>query len=79
MFPSLVGLILEDAAPHIRGRATSGLTMAVFLAQFLSPVVMAAAAGGGTAEWFSVAGQGTLAVGAALVAWFVWIRARRAG
>ena len=67
MFPSLVGVILEDAAPHIRGRATSGLTMAVFLAQFLSPVVMAAVAGGGTAEWFSLAGQGTLAVGAALV------------
>jgi len=79
MFPALVGLILEDAAPHIRGRASSGLTMAVFLAQFLSPVVMAAVAGGGTAEWFSLAGQGTLAVGAALVAWFVWIRARRAG
>ncbi len=79
LFPSLVGLILEDAAPHIRGRASSGLTMAVFLAQFLSPVVMTAAAGGGTADWFSRAGQGALAVGAALVVCFVWIRARRAG
>ena len=78
LFPALVGLILEDAAPHIRGRASSGLTMAVFLAQFLSPVVMTAAAGDGTAEWFSRAGQGALAVGAALVARFVWIRARRA-
>lgn len=79
MFPALVGLILEDAAPHIRGRATSGLTMAVFLAQFLSPVVMSAVTSGGTAEWFSRAGQGTLAVGAALVVHFVWIRARKAG
>ncbi len=78
LFPSLVGLILEGAAPHIRGRATSGLTMAVFLAQFLSPVVMTAAASGGTAEWFSLAGQGALAVGAVLAVRFVWIRARRA-
>lgn len=68
LFPSMVGLVLRDTPERVRGRASGGLTMSIFLGQFTSPLVMAAAfPGGSTAEVFAGAGVAALIVGTGIV------------
>ncbi|MBB4932882.1 MFS family permease [Lipingzhangella halophila] len=72
--PNLNLLLSELAAPHWRGRILSGLVTAIFLGQFLSPLVVQplvqAAGVGGAFTWAGL----VMVAGAALAAAGMWKR-----
>lgn len=77
IMPTLSSLVLDAAPAGGQGRATAGLSMAVFLGQFLSPILLAALSPGETiAASFLWAGGVAIASAFLALLALIWLRAR---
>lgn len=76
--PTMNSLVLDATPVSGRGKATGGLSMSIFLGQFLSPILFAALSPGETiAESFLWAGGAALVVAAVFCAVLIALRLRR--
>jgi MFS family permease len=76
MFPSISTWLMAAVPARARGRATGGMTTAVFLGQFLSPVLsQPIVAAYGLPTMFAVGAGVSLAFTAILIALVVWLPA----
>ncbi|MFC6662260.1 hypothetical protein [Deinococcus multiflagellatus] len=67
MFPNLYAWLADLTPPAWRGRVTAGMSSAVFLGQFLSPLVLASSAGH-EAQGFAAGAALAAVMGGALLA-----------
>lgn len=73
IFPNLYAWLADLTPPAWRGRVTAGMSSAIFLGQFLSPLVLAAPAGH-EAQGFAAGAALAAGMGALLLILSVWVR-----
>ena len=73
IFPNLYAWLADLTPPAWRGRVTAGMSSAIFLGQFLSPLVLAAPAGH-EAQGFAAGAALAAGMGALLLILSVWAR-----